>query len=385
MPPVAADTERTLRVTALALAVAALSLWLLGMIIGILSRVADVVLVFVFAWALAYLLSPPVAWLERRLGLGRFAAVLIVYVALVVAIVGALALAVPVIAVQLSLFLQDAPTYSDALSQRVVELQADLRGRGMQVDLTTLYVSIPERLATFAASIATDALGVLGGALTLILDITVVAIVAFLMLVDGERLWRELVAALPGGLSGEAELLRRSADRSFGGYLRGQLLLGAIYGAITFVIFGILGVPFALLLGVVSGILMVIPFFGAIVSLVPPVLVALTKDVQTALFTFLAVVVVQNIMLNIVGPRLLASAVGIHPLFVFAALLTGAEVAGLWGVFLALPLAGVLNVFGQYALAVAEGRRTRAQAGELLPDRPPRGSRRAKEAREAKT
>lgn len=380
----AVDPERTLRITALALGVVALSLWLLGLVIGILARVTDVVLVFVFAWALAYLLSPPVSWIERRLRLGRFVAVLVVYVALVVGIVIALALAVPVIASQLSGFLQNAPSYGDTLAARVAELQADFRERGVQVDLTTLYGTIPERLASLAASIAKDALGVLGGALTLILDITIVAIIAFLMLVDGDQLWRKLVAALPAGLSGEADLLRRSADRSFGGYLRAQLLLGSFYGAISFLIYAVLGVPFPLLLGVVSGVLMIIPFFGAIISIFPPVLVALTQGIQLAFFTFVAVVVVQNVMLNVVAPRLMASAVGIHPLFVFAALLTGAEVAGLWGVFLALPIAGVLNVFGRYAFAVAEGRRTRAQAVEIIPE-PPRSPRRTKEAKEAKT
>ena len=86
--------------------------------------------------------------------------------------------------------------------------------------------------------------------------------------------------------------------------------------------------------------------------------------------------VIQNVMTNFVGPRLMAQTVGIHPLLVFAALLVGARVAGLWGVFLALPIAGILNVFARYALEVASGRRARTEASRMLSEREQRRARR---------
>ena len=176
-------------------------------------------------------------------------------------------------------------------------------------------------------------------------------------------------------LRSEAELLRYSADRSFGGFLRGQLILGFAYGVIVLIAFLILGLPFAVLLAVSSGLLMVIPFFGAIIATFPPVLVALTQSLELAVGTFIAVAVIQNVMTNFVGPRLMAQTVGIHPLLVFAALLVGARVAGLWGVFLALPIAGILNVFARYALEVASGRRARTEASRMLSEREQRRAR----------
>jgi predicted PurR-regulated permease PerM len=121
---------------------------------------------------------------------------------------------------------------------------------------------------------------------------------------------------------------------------------------------------------------MVIPFFGAIVATFPPVLVALTQSLELGLWTFLAIVVIQNVMTNVIGPRLMAQTVGIHPLLVFAALLVGAHVAGLWGVFLALPVAGILNVFARYAVEVAQGRRARTEASRMLSEREQRRARR---------
>ncbi len=360
------DGERTLRIVALSLAIVGLSLWLLGQLAQLFAAVADVALIFIFAWALAYLLAPPVAGLQQRARLGRLGAVFVVYVALVIVLVIALALAVPAIAVQLSGLAERAPAYGDALGSRIHSLQDDLAARGIQVDLGGIWTAVPERLASAAGALASNALAVLGGILTVLFDLTLVVIVAFFMLVDGERLWRELVRALPRDFASEADLLRQGADRSFGGFLRGQLILGFTYGLLTWLILAVLGVNFALLLGVVSGLFMVIPFFGALIATFPPVLVALTQDVPLALWTFGAIVILQNIMLNVVGPRLMAHAVGIHPLFVFAALLLGARVAGLWGVFLALPIAGVLNIFARYLLELAQGQLTRAEASSML-------------------
>ena len=376
MRSVARDTESTLRIAALTLAVVALALWILAAVEQLFERIADVALVFILAWALAYLLAPAVVWLERRARFGRLPAVLVVYAALVVGLVAALALVVPVIVVQLSGLVTTAPAYGEALTARVLQVQRELDARGVHVDLETIYAAIPERLAATAAAIASQSVAIVGATLNLLLDVTLIAIVAFFMLIDGERLWLDLLTVLPPDLRSEAELLRYSADRSFGGFLRGQLILGFLYGLVVLIALVLLKVPYAALLGLVSGLLMVIPFFGGIIATFPPVLVALTQSLELGLWTFLAIVVIQNVMTNVIGPRLMAQTVGIHPLLVFAALLVGAHVAGLWGVFLALPVAGILNVFARYAVEVAQGRRARTEASRMLSEREQRRARR---------
>lgn len=351
----------------LVLAVAAVSLWLAQQLADVLARVADVFLVFLLAWALAYLLLPLVSQLERRVPrLHRIGAVAVVYAVLLGILGLALALAVPILAAQLQLLVDSAPQYGDRLADAVRGLQQQLSARGVRVDVEALYATLPERLAELAARLAADALTVLTGIVALLVEASLVLIVAFFMLVDGERLWRAFVAALPAGFGNEAELLRRSADRAFGGFLRGQLILGFLYGLSTLIFLVLVGVQFAALLAFVSGLLMLIPFFGAFAALVPPLLVALAQGPQTLLATFVALIVLQNVMLNVVGPRLFAETVGIHPLFVFLALLLGARIAGFWGVFLAIPVAGMLNVIGLYALQLVRGERARSDAAHLV-------------------
>lgn len=354
--------QRRLITILVSLGIAAVGLWLLGQLAEMFARVADVVLVFVFAWAVAYLLLPAVSWVERRTRLPRGGAVALVYLAFTVGLAIVLALILPAVAGQVAGLLDRAPEYGERLAAAVRGAQLDLASRGISIDVASFYATLPARATAFVA----EGLLVVGGVLSAALDVALVFIVAFFMLLDGDRLWAKFVALLPPDLASEAELLRLSADRSFGGFLRGQLLLGLAYGVLTGLVLWPLGVPFPVLLGLVSGVLMVIPFFGGIIAMFPPLLVAIPQGPQVALPTFAALLVLQMVMLNVVGPRLLARTVGIHPLFVFLALLLGARIAGFWGVFLALPIAGVLNVFVRYAAELAHGTRARTEAARLI-------------------
>ena len=93
--------------------------------------------------------------------------------------------------------------------------------------------------------------------------------IAFLMLMDGDFLWYRFTAMLNEELRSEFELLRMSMDRSFGGFIRGSLILGLLYGIATLIIIAAFGVPFSGVLAVFSGLVVMIPFFGPILALVP--------------------------------------------------------------------------------------------------------------------
>src|SRR5207247_8423288 len=162
-----------------------------------------------------------------------------------------------------------------------------------------------------------------------------------------------------------AELLRQSADRSFGGFIRGSLILGVIYGVATLAILVALGVPFAGVLAVLSGLTMIIPFFGPIIAEVPVLAVALLGAPDVFLWVLILTLALQQIVLNVLGPRVMSNAIGIHPIFVFLALLLGSRIAGFWGVFLAVPVAGIFNTFLRYGFQVAQGRRARTEASTL--------------------
>ncbi|MEK7863543.1 MAG: AI-2E family transporter [Chloroflexota bacterium] len=329
------------------------------------GTVADVLLVFVAAWAVSYLLAPLVRRIDERTRLDRTMSVVVVYIgiAIVLALTGALA--VPTLSQQLSDLVARAPEYGDRAGEAVISMQRSLESLGLRVDLADLYGTLPERIGAIAGAYAADILGVVSATAGALFNLTLVLIIAFLMLIDGDQLWRRFVHRLPAARRREAELFRDSADRSFGGFIRGSLLLGTIYAIATLIILVAFAVPFAGVLAVVSGLTMVIPFFGPIIAIVPVLAVAAVGAGDRLLWVFLAMLLLQQVTLNVIGPRIMSKSIGIHPLFVFLALLMGARVAGFWGVVLAMPIAGVLNTVGRYVWDLTIGEPDDADVAEV--------------------
>jgi predicted PurR-regulated permease PerM len=332
----------------------------------VLSRVADVVIIFIAAWAVSYLLSPLVTRIDQRTILNRALSVVVVYIGIAFVLAGTLALAVPGLVSQLNDLIVRAPEYGDRAAREVIALQQRLEGTGVPVNVTDLYGQVPAKVSQIAGSVAADALGFASATANVLFNFTLVLIIAFIMLIDGDQLWRQFIGALSPELRSEAELLRQSADRSFGGFIRGSLILGLIYGIATLAILVALGVPFAGVLAVLSGLTMIIPFFGPIIAEVPVLAVALLGSPDVFIWVLVLTIALQQVVLNVIGPRIMSNAIGIHPIFVFLALLVGSRVAGFWGVFLAMPVAGVINTFVRYALEVGQGRRARTEASTLI-------------------
>ena len=327
-----------------------------------LLQVGDVVLIFVAAWALSYLLSPLVNRIDEGTPLNRPLSVMLVYLGIAVVLAGVLALVVPGLVAQLNDLVTRGPEYGDRAAVEVAAFQHQL-----------------------ASTVATDALGLASAAAAVLFDVTLVLIIAFIMLIDGDRMWQRFIQALTPELRSEAELFRQSADRSFGGFIRGSLLLGLIYGLATLVILVVFGVPFGGVLATLSGLAMIIPFFGPIIAEVPVLAVTILGAPDQLIWVLVLTLALQQVVLNVISPRIMSSAIGIHPIFVFLALLLGSRIAGFWGVFLAVPVAGIVNTFFRYGYEVAKGRRARTEAATLIEEREAAAAAAAADARDAST
>jgi predicted PurR-regulated permease PerM len=366
--------ERQLVQVLVALAIVYLAFQVFALAWVAVAVVADVILIFIAAWGLAYLLAPLVNRIDARTPLDRTFSVVVVYLAMALVLVALGALAIPPLVSQLNDLITRGPEYGERASALTVALQNTLQQLGLRVDLVDFYGTLPRRLGDLAAAYAADILGVVSATAAVFFNVTLVLIIAFLMLNDGDTMWHRFTRVLPPELESEAELLRQSADRSFGGFLRGSLILGVIYAIATLVILVPLGVPYAGVLALVSGLTMMIPFFGPIIAMIPVVAVTFLGAPDRLLPVVLLVLAVQQVLLNVVGPRIMSRNIGIHPIFVFFALLLGAKLAGFWGVFLAMPVAGIVNTFLRYYYELAAGRRTRIQAATLIEDREARAA-----------
>src|SRR6266581_1296022 len=232
--------ERQLITTLVVLLIVLATFQILADLTEVLSRVADVVIIFVAAWAVSYLLSPLVNRIDQRTMLNRPLSVVVVYIGIAFLLAGTLALAVPGLVSQLNDLIVRAPEYGDRAAREVIALQQRLEGAGLPVNVTDLYGQVPAKISQIAGSVAADALGFVSATASVLFNFTLVLIIAFIMLIDGDQLWRRFIAALSPELRSEAELLRQSADRSFGGFIRGSLILALLLGSLIAGFWGVL-------------------------------------------------------------------------------------------------------------------------------------------------
>ena len=153
---------------------------------------------------------------------------------------------------------------------------------------------------------------------------------------------------MPEAARGDVHNIIRIIDGLAGAYLRGQLILCLIIGAASTVMLAAFGIPQALLLGTVAGVFEVIPNLGPFLGAIPAVLVTLLVDPIKALWVALGFIVIQQIENAFLVPRISGNAVRYHPAVVIILVLVGSEVAGLWGMLLAVPLAAMLRDVVRY-------------------------------------
>jgi predicted PurR-regulated permease PerM len=337
----------------------------------------DVIMIFFLAWLLAFILSPVASALLRLVpGLPRALAVILVYALLVAVLIAA----VVVIAQQLYNSITNL-VYNWPSDQRLQELLAPYQSRldsfgGGQIhladQLNQLLNSVKSGASDLAkplGDIAVASLGVFGNMLF-------VFFLSLYMAVDRDHIVRFLFRLVPPYWTEEAKLLERSVSRSFGGFLRGQAIMGLIYGLVAVATSLLLGLPYTPVTATAAGVLQAIPFFGPFFSWAPPVLVALFFKPEATLPTLLLMIVGWFVVMNVIQPRLMSQAVGLHPVVVLGSVLIGTKIAGVPGAIFGIPVAAVISAFFFYWLgqrhsdagpvAVRAARRVEEREGRVL-------------------
>jgi len=262
------------------------------------------------------------------------------------------------LATSIQAFVQSVPQLQGNLPAIVKPWQDWLASIGLQVDLA----SAAQQVLTSVGSIGTSIVGPLTGlavaSLGLFGNLIIIIFLSLYLAIDGEQTMAFLNRLVPPRYAEEFALLEVSVSRSFGGFLRGQALIGLVYGLIAGVTSLLLGLDFAPLTAFGSGLLQAIPFFGPFISWAPPVAVALLTKPDALLPTLALMIAGWFVVMNILQPRVMGEAVGIHPAVVLGSVLVGAKLAGVAGAIFSVPVAAVLSsVFFYYLNHLAAGSR----------------------------
>ncbi|MUG91601.1 AI-2E family transporter [Scytonema sp. UIC 10036] len=302
-------------------------------IVLLLGYFEPVIVIFSFAAILAFLLSYPVKWLKHILPHGI--AVVVIFL-LSIVILGALTITVGLTVLSQGQQLIDSVSaFLNSLIPLVDRLEEFLRSRNLQIDLSV----IEEQLRNQAISILVTSLNIFQSFITNFVTFILIAVVAFFMLLDGEKLWHFIIKVVPPR---RRDRFTRIIKRNFLGFFQGQLILTLFLTSSTFLVFLLLNVPFALILSVIVGLLDIIPGIGATLGVSVITLIVLSQNVWLALKVLAACIVLQQIQDNLISPRIMQGALNLNPVVVFFALLVGAKVAGLLGIFISIPIAGVI-------------------------------------------
>lgn len=301
-------------------------------LLQLLSYFETVIVVFTMAAIIAFLLNYPVRWLRRFMP--RNIAVILVFL-LSLVLLGGLTLTVGVSLLSQGQQLIDSVTeFINALTPLSERVETFLRARNLNVNLRSLEGQL--RSQTLNGLVAS--LAVLQVFFANVLNFILIMVVSFFMLMDGKRLWQLLLKIIPHNLH---RRLNRIVEQNFLGFFQGQLTLMLFLICSSFIVFLLLNVKFPLVLAAIVGVFDLIPGIGATLGISLVTFIVLAQNVWLALKVLVACIVLQQIQDNIIYPRIMQNSLNLHPVVVFLALLIGAKAAGVLGIFIAIPLAGV--------------------------------------------
>ncbi len=355
-------------------------LYLAGLVWQLTSQFADIILLFFLAWIIAFILEPVVVFLRSHARLPRQVAVTVAYLGLLVLLAGGVVWLVPPLSRQVVQVVVDLPNYANLVNDLAVDLQAALEERGLAVNLASLVSSddLARRAEAVAPPILSNAVTLASRIGSFFLQLAIVLILSYYVMLDGHRISRGLLQSMPSSFREDCVFFLASVNRAFAGFLRGQLVQALIYAAgVMWIMWGF-GLDLILLTTVVGTVLMLIPFVGPPLALVMPLTIAFVEKPASFWAVLILVNILQQIVLNVVAPRVMSSAIGLHPLLVFVGILGGARVAGLWGALFGVPVVAVITAMVSFYHAMLEDRRAeRLSVPGIEPDTPSREPRAA--------
>ena len=317
------------------------------MVAAALDRVRNLITTIIIAILFAYVIFPAVRLLSARMP--RALAVIVVYIVALAAIGFTIAYLAPAIATE-------AVQLSRALPAALQTAQAQMAHPGASrvldrfpPEVRTFVVQNAARLGAiagaFAGNVGMQALGMLRGTATLVIDTFLMLTLAFFFIIEAEQIRATFLRLVPRDSRPPAVGFIDEVDRVISGFVRGQVLLAIVIGIAVTLILSIAGIPYATLLGVFAGLASVIPIIGEFIGGVPTFLIALfAVGPIKALIVLVLFVVVFEVQGRVLAPVIVGRSVGVSPLVIFVSILIGAEAFGIVGMIVAVPVAGIIRV-----------------------------------------
>jgi len=318
-----------------------LALWVLYV-----SR--DIVALFFLSVVFTATLDPAIDRMQRK-KIPRPVSVFIIYIIFLAIVGGAISLLIPPIVSQTKDFAINLPVYSDRLSTTFNGINLYAKSYGFDLNLQNLIKDSLGGAVQSSGQIFSTTIGVF----TVFISLIVILSLTFYMSVKEDGLKGFIVSLTPKDHRGYVISLVERIQKKVGRWMFGQIILMVVIFVLDFAALSLLGVPYALILALLAGILEIVPYLGPIISATLATLVGLMISPLIGIEILITLTIIQQLESHVIVPQIMKKAVGLNPVVVILALLIGAKLGGTIGAILAVPIATALGVF---VSDVAEGR-----------------------------
>jgi predicted PurR-regulated permease PerM len=305
---------------------------LLLLSLGLVYILRDLILELFVALLLMTILGPFVAKLSKH-KIPRIVSVLMVYILVIGIVVGVVALIIPAVADQTTSFINAIPSYLSKIGVTST-LSSDFLK-----NFVTNPGSTPGAIFQFTFSVVNS-----------IIAILTVLVFAFYMLISQEGLEGNLSRFFGDDRKKEIGDVINTLEKRMGGWARGQLALMLFIGVATYIVLIILGIPFALPLSILAGIMEIIPFLGPVIAAVPPILIGFGISPVIGIVTIAIIFLIHEIESYALVPKVMEKSAGVSPLITLIALVVGLKLAGIVGAIISIPVVITIQVLTKYFL-----------------------------------
>lgn len=325
-------------------------------VIALLHRIIAVLIVLVGAVFFAYLVYPLVRRLNRRLP--RWLAIVSVYAIFAAAFALLVIFIGPKIAWEARAFATDFPRLMQNVQDDLLNANIAILGYiplAAREGALQLFDNAGTALQHSAMTYVGQALGILLSVASIVTAFIIIPILTFYILMDLDRLHAGVLRIMPPRYHQATDAILGDIDSVLGGFIRGQIIVGAIVAVLITVMLLLLRVKYAFLIGLFAGVVDIIPYLGALAGAIPAVLIAgFTHGLPWALLVTAGFVGIYQLEGHIIAPNVVGQRVGLTPLMVIVAILVGAELGGIIGMFFAVPVAGIIRAIATRFLVAQE-------------------------------
>lgn len=317
------------------------------------------IMVLMISGVVAYILNPAVDFFERK-KIKRIWAILLVYLIIlgVLFLIG-LSVAPKIIEEVKNFFLYLPKNVTSFLNSVGIWSEKILKSNpGLQDYVSKVNEALKEgvyKLQANLVSIGGNLTDYAKNALSHLLNIILIPVVAFYYLKDKEKIKASLIEKIPEGQKESWLQLGCQIDASMGQFIQGRLLMAVFVGVATTIVLWILGVNYAVVIGAITCIADIIPYIGPLLGFLPAIIVAFIQQPMKALWVGIAFVLIQWVENNLVGPKLLGDSTGLHPLTVLLCLIIGGGMFGVLGMIFSVPIVAILKIFWDRFFPMVKG------------------------------